>query len=71
MVLYKSKKLCGESLMKSVLINFAIIFIVIAIYASGILELFYGKTVLWTAIGTIVILFAIAFKILGNPWTGK
>ncbi len=57
--------------MKSTLLNFMIIFAAIALYVSGVFEFFGSKTVLWTAGGAIIILFVIAFKIVGNPWTGK
>ncbi len=57
--------------MKSVLINFLLIFILIILYALGFFDFFTSKTVLWTACGTIIILFILAIKILGNPWNGK
>lgn len=57
--------------MKSVVINFAIVLIALAAYATGFFEFFAQEGVLWGALCAIVILFAIAFKILGNPWTGK
>lgn len=57
--------------MKSVLVNFGIIFIVLAMYFTGFFGWFTNKYVLWAAIGVIIMLFIAAFKILGNPWAGK
>ncbi len=53
--------------MKAVVINFALIFLVVALYLAGFFEFFTHKSVLWGAIAAIVILFIIAIKVIGLP----
>lgn len=57
--------------MKSVFINMLIIVVIAMLYFSGFFGWFTSKYVLWAAIGIIIMLFIVAFRVIGKPWAGK
>lgn len=53
--------------MKWIMMNFGLVFFVILLYFSGVFKFFTYSSVLWTAVGVIVLLFIAAIWLVGLP----
>lgn len=56
--------------MKSILINIGILAGIFLFYYIDLFSWFATKNALFFSFGLVVIVFAVAWKILGNPFTG-